>query len=159
MMLVRCRLAAIAGGLGLSPWLAGCTTAMNLFDQDFLAALGAGARVASVPGDAPALLVAVENHTDRLIRAMVSYRTEETGVETVTYPGDPTSDDPERCGFAGTSAAAPHVAGAAVLVKQAYPNYTPDQLQQFLEDNADDLGTVGKDNVYGAGLVHLPAPP
>jgi len=46
-----------------------------------------------------------------------------------------------------------------VLVKQAYPSYTPDQLQQFLEDNADDLGAVGKDNVYGAGLVKLPPPP
>ena len=82
-----------------------------------------------------------------------------TCVETVSYSGDPTSDDPEWCGFAGTSAAAPHVAGAAVLVKQAYPSYTPDQLQQFLEDNADDLGAVGKDNVYGAGLVKLPPPP
>ncbi len=82
-----------------------------------------------------------------------------TCVETVSYSGDPTSDDPEWCGFAGTSAAAPHVAGAAVLVKQAYPNYTPDQLQQFLEGNADDLGAVGKDNVYGAGLVRLPPPP
>ena len=44
-----------------------------------------------------------------------------TCVETVSYSGDPTSDDPELCGFAGTSAAAPHVGGAAVLVKQAYP--------------------------------------
>jgi len=82
-----------------------------------------------------------------------------TCVKTVSYPGDPTSDDPELCGFAGTSAAVPHVAGAAVLVKQAYPNSTVDQLQQFLEDNADDLGAVGKDNVYGAGLVKLPPPP
>jgi len=37
-----------------------------------------------------------------------------------------------------------------VLVRQAYPNHTADQLQQFLEENADDLGAVGKDNVYGA---------
>jgi len=80
-------------------------------------------------------------------------------VETVSYSGDPTSDDPELCGFAGTSAAAPHVAGAVVLVKQAYPSYTPDQLQQFLEGNADDLGAAGKDNVYGAGVVRLPSPP
>ena len=48
---------------------------------------------------------------------------------------------------------ASHVVGAAILAKQAYPNYTTDQLQQFLEDNADDLGAVGKDNVFGAGLV------
>ena len=54
---------------------------------------------------------------------------------------------------------ASYVVGAAVLVKQAYPTYTADQLQQFLEVNADDLGAVGKDNVYGAGLVKLPPPP
>jgi len=37
-----------------------------------------------------------------------------------------------------------------VLVRQAYPNPTPDQLQQFLEDNANDLGAADKDNAYGA---------
>src|SRR5262249_51061057 len=34
--------------------------------------------------------------------------------------------------FAGTSASSPEVAGAAGLVKQAYPGYTPDQIQTFL---------------------------
>jgi subtilisin family serine protease len=60
--------------------------------------------------------------------------------------------------FNGTSAATPHVAGAAALVRQAYPNYTVAQLQQFLETNAMDLGTAGKDNLFGAGRLYLGTP-
>ena len=71
-------------------------------------------------------------------------------VDTVSYgPG----------GFGGTSAATPHVAGAAALVKDANPGYTVDDLQGFLESNAADLGSPGKDNLYGAGRLLLPAPP
>ncbi len=62
-------------------------------------------------------------------------------------------------GFFGTSASAPHVAGAAALVKQAFPTFTPDQIQQFLEQRAEDLGPPGKDNQYGAGLLQLGQPP
>ncbi len=61
--------------------------------------------------------------------------------------------------FYGTSAAAPHVAGAAALVKQAYPAYGADQIQAFLEGNAVDLGSPGKDNEYGSGRLLLPALP
>jgi subtilisin family serine protease len=60
--------------------------------------------------------------------------------------------------FNGTSAATPHVAGAAALVRQAYPSYTVAQVQQFLETNAMDLGTAGKDNLFGAGRLYLGPP-
>jgi len=59
--------------------------------------------------------------------------------------------------FYGTSAAAPHVAGVCALVKQRHPTWTPAQIKSFLEANALDLGTPGKDNVFGSGLVRLPA--
>ncbi|MFC1990420.1 Ig-like domain-containing protein, partial [Chloroflexota bacterium] len=62
-------------------------------------------------------------------------------------------------GFFGTSASAPHVAGAAVLVKQRYPSYTPAQIQSFLEGRAVDLGDSGKDNLYGSGRLDLGSPP
>ena len=62
-------------------------------------------------------------------------------------------------GFAGTSAAAPEVAGAAALVKQAFPSYGPDQLQQYLVGAAGDAGTPGPDNVTGAGELQMPTPP
>jgi subtilisin family serine protease len=61
-------------------------------------------------------------------------------------------------GFLGTSAAAPHVAGAAAVVKQAFPTFTPTQLQDFLVSHAQDLGPAGPDNLFGAGELLLPAP-
>jgi subtilisin family serine protease len=62
-------------------------------------------------------------------------------------------------GFYGTSASAPHVAGAAALVLEAFPTYTPAQVQDWLEDQALDMGEAGRDNAYGAGRLHLGAPP
>jgi hypothetical protein len=61
--------------------------------------------------------------------------------------------------FNGTSAATPHVAGAAALVKEAYPDSSVSELQTYLENNAIDLGTSGKDNLYGAGRLYLGVPP
>ena len=61
--------------------------------------------------------------------------------------------------FAGTSASSPEVAGAAALVKQAYPAFGPDQVKQLLMRSARDLGTPGLDSVFGAGELQLPKPP
>ncbi len=61
-------------------------------------------------------------------------------------------------GFYGTSAATPHVAGLAALVKGANPGFTPVQVRDYLEGHAVDLGPPGKDNTYGAGAAVLPAP-
>jgi hypothetical protein len=58
-------------------------------------------------------------------------------------------------GFAGTSAASPHVAGAAALVKQAFPAYTPGEIKSFLEGRAVPLGAPGKNNIYGSGRLSL----
>jgi subtilisin family serine protease len=62
-------------------------------------------------------------------------------------------------GFYGTSASAPHVAGAAALVLETFPTYTPVQIQDWLEDRALDMGQAGRDNVYGAGRLSLGDPP
>ena len=59
--------------------------------------------------------------------------------------------------FYGTSAASPHAAGAAALVLQANPGWTPAQVASFLEGQAVDLGAAGPDNVYGAGRLDLGA--
>jgi subtilisin family serine protease len=61
--------------------------------------------------------------------------------------------------FYGTSAATPHVTGAAALVKQAFPTSTAAQLQSFLECRAIDAGPPGRDNQFGAGLLSVGAPP
>ncbi len=57
--------------------------------------------------------------------------------------------------FGGTSASAPHVAGAAALVLSANPYLTPDEVQQALEESSVELGTPGKDNKYGAGRIDV----
>jgi serine protease len=56
--------------------------------------------------------------------------------------------------FQGTSMAAPHVAGVAALVLSNGNASTPAEVRRALEETADDLGTVGRDNVYGHGLVN-----
>lgn len=61
--------------------------------------------------------------------------------------------------FAGTSASAPHLAGAAALVRQAFPAYTPAQVEDFFKSRAIDLGAVGVDNQHGWGRLWLGAPP
>ena len=75
-------------------------------------------------------------------------------VSTATYGASSTCAS--ESGFAGTSAAAPHVAGAAALVKGAYPSDTAAQIQSYLQARAMDLGAVGNDSVFGYGLLRLP---
>jgi subtilisin family serine protease len=60
--------------------------------------------------------------------------------------------------FNGTSAATPHVAGAAALVLSAHPDYDPQQLQSFLEGRALDMGDGGVDTQFGYGRLHLGEP-
>ncbi len=61
--------------------------------------------------------------------------------------------------FDGTSASAPHVAGAAALVWGAQPDWDRQQVWDYLVDNALDYGPNGPDDEYGAGRLQLAAPP
>ncbi len=61
--------------------------------------------------------------------------------------------------FSGTSSACPHVAGAAALVRSAYPAYTAAQVRPLLETRAVDAGPAGKDVDYGFGRLSLGTPP
>ncbi|GKY99182.1 hypothetical protein MPSEU_000873600 [Mayamaea pseudoterrestris] len=53
----------------------------------------------------------------------------------------------------GTSMATPHVAGAAASVWRACPNCGNDQVAACLTATAMDLGSYGKDTLYGSGMV------
>lgn len=78
--------------------------------------------------------------------------------------GDETKPGDGWAAFSGTSAAAPQVAGACALLKQAAPNLTPRQVRRILKRTATDVkaGTnahgnkakPGFDLATGSGLVN-----
>ena len=57
--------------------------------------------------------------------------------------------------LSGTSMAAPHIAGAAALIKQLHPSWTPDMIKANLMNTAKNLG--GNVYVQGAGRVQVNA--
>lgn len=76
----------------------------------------------------------------------------------ITAPDDVSTASYAPRSFAGTSAATPHVAGAAALVLNAFPDYGPRQVMDYLIANSQDLGPSGPDAAYGYGRLLLPAP-
>jgi subtilisin family serine protease len=73
------------------------------------------------------------------------------GVDTATYLADGE-------GFFGTSASAPHVAGAIALLKARFGIYSIDQVVDILYGRAIDKGPSGRDNQYGRGRLDLVGP-
>ena len=59
--------------------------------------------------------------------------------------------------FSGTSMASPHVAGAIVLLREAFPTLTGEALKLALYNTAVDLGATGEDNNYGNGIIDVVA--
>jgi hypothetical protein len=111
----------------------------------------------SVPADSPYAITV--GATDCISDALHSYSsrgpthdgrvkpdfTAPSGVTTQTY-GDRS--------FYGTSAAAPHMAGAFGLISGRAP-FSVSQIKAILEGRALDLGSSGKDNLYGIGRLKL----
>jgi hypothetical protein len=69
---------------------------------------------------------------------------------------------PKFCSFgyyfySGTSMATPHVAGTAALLLAKGNATTPDQIKTAIESTALDLGTSGRDDIYGYGLLDAAA--
>jgi type VII secretion-associated serine protease mycosin len=56
--------------------------------------------------------------------------------------------------WSGTSMATPYVSAAAALLAARHPDFSPTQIRDLLERSARDLGAPGRDDAFGAGLVH-----
>jgi subtilisin family serine protease len=50
--------------------------------------------------------------------------------------------------------ATPMVAGVVALIKSAHASYTPVQVEQAMFSTAKDLGSLGKDTIFGWGRVN-----
>ncbi|RKZ08274.1 hypothetical protein DRQ25_09470 [Candidatus Fermentibacteria bacterium] len=77
----------------------------------------------------------------------------------ITAPGvDIVSCDLTTSGYttmSGTSMATPHLAGCMALVLSANPSLSPAVVDSILEVTALELGSSGKDNVFGSGRVDV----
>ncbi len=79
------------------------------------------------------------------------------GILSTVVPGTANSFGPGS-GYAysaGTSMAAPHVAGVLAVLMEAYPEYSPRDLVRVIFGTAQDLGARGVDRIYGHGLIRL----
>lgn len=59
--------------------------------------------------------------------------------------------------FSGTSMASPHVTGAVLLLKEAFPFLPGEEIKYALYYTALDLGEPGEDNTYGMGIISVEA--
>lgn len=59
--------------------------------------------------------------------------------------------------YSGTSMAAPHVSGIAMLLWNRNPTCTNLQIRQALEATAEDRGDPGRDDKYGHGVIRFHA--
>lgn len=75
------------------------------------------------------------------------------GVRSLDLGNDPTT----YYVYSGTSFAAPQIAGAAALLKQAFPNLSSAQIVQLLLQSAVDAGATGTDAIYGHGILDIAA--
>jgi len=102
----------------------------------------------------------IANSSSRGPSICISTNTELNIKPEVVAPGTSVRSASGTSGYAsltGTSMAAPHVAGAVLLLKEAFPYLPGSDILRAIYFSATDLGAPGEDNVYGNGLMDLDA--
>ncbi len=102
----------------------------------------------------------VERKKPELVGADCGYATYHP---TEVTPGTNTPEPGSNCWFWGTSQAAPHLAGMAALVKERFPDYSPEQIAIYLKENAEQRlppvpDNTDPNNIWGHGFALLPDP-
>jgi minor extracellular protease Epr len=59
--------------------------------------------------------------------------------------------------MSGTSMAASFVTGSLALYKEKYPHLSNEELRKLLQKDAVDIGTTGRDSLFGFGIVQAPS--
>ena len=109
------------------------------------------------PADAArAMAVGAINYNNWTTGPQASYSSRGPTNDSRTKPDimgpDNVSSDVYGSGFTGTSASSAHVAGAAALILDRYPNFNVEGLWQSLTLTAIDMGDP---NIYGNGRLRL----
>lgn len=76
----------------------------------------------------------------------------------VTAPGvsiRSTNEAGNYSSVSGTSPATPHVAGLAALALSENNTLTPLEVENYIKTNTNDLGSVGRDDIYGYGRINI----
>jgi len=116
----------------------------------------------SSPADASNVMaVGAINHTNWTIGPQEPFSSQGPTNDGRTKPEISGPDEVSTKGgtFVGTSAATPHVSGAAALILSNNPTYSVSQLWDALTSSAVDMGTSGQDSIYGHGRLKLPSIP
>ncbi len=59
--------------------------------------------------------------------------------------------------YSGTSMAGPHAAGLSLLLREAFPQASAEEVKMAMYLTAVDLGVTGEDNTYGNGMINAEA--
>lgn len=75
------------------------------------------------------------------------------GTNTTFFGSDSAADADAWPNYYGTSAAAPHAAAVAALLRERFPSMVPDEIYRVMENTAIDMGPPGFDDDSGMGLI------
>lgn len=87
-----------------------------------------------------------------------SYFSQENETVFVVAPGEKVTSLNGESGYKemkGTSQATPLVTGAAALLLSTNDDISPQKFKELIKTTSEDLGDIGKDNLYGWGLLNI----
>ncbi len=151
------------------------TVLTNAIEAGFVPAIAAGNESGSdstvddlrTPGDVPEVITvgAVDSALNLSTFSSIG------PVEWDDFPYPPGLIKPDICAFGsdvestvmpggyerwdGTSMATPHITAICALMRQINPELSAYDIKAILESTAVDLGTTGKDNFFGSGMVNI----